>query len=658
MKKKYALILTSFILSLSLLSGCSKDNSGSTESATSDSSIETEVNKEDSASDADTAPVEENVFLDESGNVLPDGVYSAIFKTDSSMFHVNETLDDKGVLTVENGKATIHIALTSKNIVNLYPGLAENAPNDEAGWLNPSEEELTYPDGLKETVNAFDVPVPSLGEEFDLALIGKKEIWYDHKVSVSNPVPMDSDNENAAADTDKKETAGDLEVEVGLVGGSGKASIDTPAAVKTDENGQYILTVSWSSPYYDYMIVDGEKYMPVNEEGNSVFEIPIPSLDCEITVIADTVAMSKPHEIEYTISIKSINDAAKIDADEYEDLKYATQFFLKKYDGGYTYVKVEDGNEYVLIPENSNDDNLGYDNATLIHVPCNNIYIAASATMDQFRALGALSKIKASSTEAKDYSIDEIRNKIENKDIAYVGKYKAPDYEKLLTLNTDLAIESTMIYHAPKIKEELESFNIPVLVDRSSYEEDPLGRIEWIKLYGLLVGKEHEALTSFNDEIDKVNNVIESVGKKEGKRPTVCFFSESSNGYINIRKPADYVSKMIDLAGGDYVFKDIAVGEDNALSTMNISWEDFYLLAKDADILIYNGTIDGGISSIDDLIKKNDLFKEFKAVKGKQVYCSLSNMYQESSRLGYVLVDLNSIIDEKNQKLTYFNKLV
>ena len=121
------------------------------------------------------------------GTVLEDGVYSADFNTDSSMFHVSEACDGKGVLTVEDGSMTIHVSLASKNILNLYPGLAEDARKEGAELLEPTVDTVTYEDGISEEVYGFDVPVPALDEKFDLALVGTKGTWYDHKVMVSNP---------------------------------------------------------------------------------------------------------------------------------------------------------------------------------------------------------------------------------------------------------------------------------------------------------------------------------------------------------------------------------------------------------------------------------------------------------------------------------------
>ena len=249
---------------------------------------------------------------------LADGVYTAEFHTDSSMFHVNEACDGKGKLTVENGQMTIHISLASTHIVNLYIGLAEDAAKDGAELLQPTTDTVTYSDGTTEEVYGFDVPVPALDEEFDLALLGTKGKWYDHKVSVTNPVEgyeeQGAGTENAGVDGTEVDgnvafegtpDEGTYTDEIKFEGGSGRASIQSPVTLTVGADGKMTATVEWSSPNYDYMIVDGEKLFPVNADGNSVFEIPVSAFDTPITVIGDTVAMSKPHEIEYTLTFLS-----------------------------------------------------------------------------------------------------------------------------------------------------------------------------------------------------------------------------------------------------------------------------------------------------------------------------------------------------------------
>lgn len=225
---------------------------------------------------------------------LPDGVYTAEFDTDSGMFHANEACDGKGTLTVENGTMTFHVSLASKKIVNLYVGMAADADANKADWLLPTTDTVTYSDGTSEEVYGYDIPVAAVDEDFQLALLGTKGKWYDHTVSIRNAEPQ----AEAAAETPAD---GEYNVNVVLEGGSGRATVDSPAAL-TVADGKMTATIVWSSPNYDYMIVDGEKYLPTNTEGNSTFVIPVAALGTPLSVTADTVAMSTPHEIEYTLT--------------------------------------------------------------------------------------------------------------------------------------------------------------------------------------------------------------------------------------------------------------------------------------------------------------------------------------------------------------------
>ena len=232
-----------------------------------------------------------------SARALEDGTYTAEFDTDSSMFHVNEASDGKGTLTVEDGQMTLHISLQSKKIVNLYVGMAADAPDHEADWLQRTTDTVTYSEGTSEEVSGCDVPGEALEPVFQLAILGTKGKWYDHTVSVRNV-------EAQAAEAVETPADGSYTCEVTLEGGSGRATVDSPAAL-TVADGKMTATIVWSSPNYDYMIVDGEKYLPTNTEGNSTFEIPVSALGVPLPVVADTVAMSTPHEIEYTLTFSA-----------------------------------------------------------------------------------------------------------------------------------------------------------------------------------------------------------------------------------------------------------------------------------------------------------------------------------------------------------------
>ena len=280
-----------------LLGGCGAGQAADATSAESTvAAQESTVTPTESTETAETVSTE----TEQDKAQLPDGVYAAEFSTDSSMFHVSEACDGKGTLMVKDGVMTIHISLGSKKILNLYPGLAEDAAKDGAVLLEPTTDTVTYSDGMTEEVYGFDVPVPVIGEEFDLALIGTKGKWYDHKVKVSDPVA------EGAADTFDLSAVedGSYTIELTMEGGSGRASIQSPAQLAIAD-GAATAILEWSSPNYDYMLVNSEKYLPVNTEGNSVFEVPVEALDVPLTMIGDTVAMSTPHEVEYTVTFHS-----------------------------------------------------------------------------------------------------------------------------------------------------------------------------------------------------------------------------------------------------------------------------------------------------------------------------------------------------------------
>ena len=279
-KRFVSLLAASALLALSL-SACGGSASGAASSAAS---------SEAASSVASSAAASSEV----SAAALPDGTYTAEFDTDSSMFHVNEALDGKGTLTVENGRMIFHVSLVSKNIVNLYLGTAADAAAHEADWLQPTTDTVAYSDGTSDEVFGFDVPVEALDTDFPLAILGTKGKWYDHTVSVRNAEEQSAEAAEVPAD-------GSYTCEVTLEGGSGRATVESPAAL-TVENGKMTATIVWSSPNYDYMIVDGEKYLPTNTDGNSTFEIPVAALNTPLAVTADTVAMSTPHEIEYTLT--------------------------------------------------------------------------------------------------------------------------------------------------------------------------------------------------------------------------------------------------------------------------------------------------------------------------------------------------------------------
>ena len=354
---------------------------------------------------------------------------------------------------------------------------------------------------------------------------------------------------------------------------------------------------------------------------------------------------------------KSESTGDTLDISGKMELKYAEQFSVDYCENGCSIVNIAD-DKFLIVPENTAvpDNTAGM---TVIKQPVGNIYVAATSAMDLFDSIGRLDDVKMTSTAANGWSLPDIYDAVDSGKIEFIGKYSSPDYETLVAENCGLAIESTMIYHTPEVKEQLESFDIPVLVERSSYETHPLGRMEWIKLYGLLTGDIESAEKQFNEKT-KAFEELSAGDIPENERKTAAFFYVTSNGYFSIRKPGDYVSKMIELAGGKYIFtaKDLNVDE-NALSTMNIQSEKFYEVAHDADILIYNSTIDGEINTIDELLGKSSILADFKAVKEGNVWCTGQNMFQQTTGAADMICDLNSIFTDntENENLTFLHKL-
>lgn len=334
------------------------------------------------------------------------------------------------------------------------------------------------------------------------------------------------------------------------------------------------------------------------------------------------------------------------------ELQYAEQFSVDYYEGGYALIRIGEEGEYLVVPEGVPVPVGLPESMVILQQPLDRIYLVATSAVDLFCALDGVSSIRLSGTDADGWYIDEVKEAMEQGDILYAGKYSAPDYELIHAEQCDLAVESTMIYHTPEVKEQLERLGVPVLVERSSYESSPLGRMEWLKLYGVLLGREDEAAAIYQQELDDLQGVMgqENTGK------TVAFFYITSTGAANVRKSGDYVARMIEMAGGQYVFQDL--GDDNALSTVNMQMETFYAEARDADCLIYNSTIDGELHTIDELLVKSPLLADFKAVQEGNVWCTEQNLFQSTMGLGDMIQDIHAVLTEEDpEDLAYLHRL-
>ncbi len=327
------------------------------------------------------------------------------------------------------------------------------------------------------------------------------------------------------------------------------------------------------------------------------------------------------------------------------ELSYAENFSVDYYEGGYKVLTTMDGTKVLTVPEDQEIPEGIEEDTIILQEPVSNLYLVSSGVMDMFDKIDAIDTLSFSSQKADGWYIEGAKKAMEEGSLVYAGKYSKPDYELLVSGNCSLAIENTMIQHTPKVIEMLSDFDIPTLIEYSSYENEPLGRMEWVKFFGALTGREEEAEQIFGEQEQIVEKILqENQADKTGKeQQTVAFFYITSNGLAQVRKSTDYLAKMIEMAGGSYIFDNLTE-ESSSRSTVSMQLEDFYDGAKDADYLIYNSTIDGGVKSIGELIDKFPLLADFRAVQNGHVWCTTNDMYQQSMSIGYMIRDIHSML--------------
>ena len=546
-----------------------------------------------------------------------------------------------------------------------------------------------------------------------MKVIGRAAIWFILSIWIIMAAGC------AGSDTAQREEGPVCWASAQLQGGSGKAFVETPCPVYKKE-GTLCALITWSSDHYDYMIVNKKKLLQVNTEGNAQFMVPLGSLEeiageaagaepggaemlpdalggtsLEIDVQADTTAMSTPHLIDYTLSfvfyktqeeaegagtgVDEAGEAEKasqtLSGEKAPDIDgltflskdenvYAECFAIYRYEGGYAVLSVDDGRRYLIVPEGGaipeGTDGQGggavlkdEDGQELIVLqqPLDRIYLAASAAMCQFEEIGAVRNVILSGLERDDWYIESAREAMDQGTLSYGGKYSEPDYEKIIEAGVNLAVESTMILHTPKVQEKLELLGIPVLIDRSSYEHEPLGRAEWVRVYGLLTGCEEEAAKAFDEQ----KGYAEALAPiPEGDTHSLAVFSINAARQVVTRSREGYLGKMVEIAGGTLCTPVL----DSSLATETVSIESFYAAAEDADILIYNASIEDAPEDLAELCAKDSILTQFRAVSEGNVWCMRSSLYQNANRTGAILRDLHAIVTgEAGDETEYFYRL-
>lgn len=366
----------------------------------------------------------------------------------------------------------------------------------------------------------------------------------------------------------------------------------------------------------------------------------------------DTENTDKEKDTEPQSSVSEAPDIEGLTFESEMSLTYAECFHVYYYNDGFKLLDVPESGSYLIVPEGKEAPEGLDENVKILQQPLENIYLAATSAMALFDSLDGLGSIRFSGTQANGWYIDHAVKAMENGDIVYAGKYSEPDYELLVDEGCDLAIESTMILHTPKVKEMIEMLDIPVFMDRSSYETHPLGRTEWIKAYSAMLNKEAEAETFFDDQAQ----IIEELKDFENTGKTVAIFYMNTNGVAVVRKPSDYMAKMVEIAGGKYAFSDVI--DDSTGTTMDMTMEEFYNAAVDADYLIYNASIDSSVTNMDALLAKSELFADFKAIKDGNVWTTGKSLYQATDIVGQLIRDVNLMITDGDESdMTFLTRL-
>jgi len=356
------------------------------------------------------------------------------------------------------------------------------------------------------------------------------------------------------------------------------------------------------------------------------------------------------------------NYDGKLVPDHSMELTYAENFAVDYFKGGYKMLTVHNRDEDViegylpkdskilLVPEGMSVPADIDGDVIVLQEPVVNIMVASTGTVSQLNTIGALDIMTMSSTEYKDWYIDEVKAAMDAGKIKYTGKYNEPDYELIVEAAPKFAVYSTMISKVPEVVQQLDTLGVSLMLDQASYESHPLGRSEWMKFYGALTGREEEAEAAFEEQIALLSRL--SAEQSTGK--SVAIFYITSSGKLYVRNDGDYMAEMAKLAGLDYVCSDIGVGETG---TTNIDMETFYSMASDADYLIYIWSLGGKPSTLEELLSKDSVLADFKAVESGNVWCTSPAFYQINDKLGTVISNMNEMVTTESDELNYLTRL-
>ena len=334
-------------------------------------------------------------------------------------------------------------------------------------------------------------------------------------------------------------------------------------------------------------------------------------------------------------------------------LSRATQFSLDAYDGGYRLATLASGDRLLIVPEGAAAPAELPAGVAVIQQPLANVYLVSTGMICLVDAIGALDAVSVSSVRAEDSPVPAFTTRLQDGTITYGGLYRAPDYELIAARGCPLAIENTNIDHVPEVRAKLEELGVTVLMEQSSREEDMLGRLEWIRLMGAVFGREGEAAEVFDD----VSARVEDAAAQGSLSKTVAFFYVNEDGAAVTRRAGDYFAQMIEAAGGEYVSFAEEGAADSSPTTVTVEMERFYEGARDADVIIYNGTIDDGVTSLEALTEKNALLADFRAVQAGNVWTCDASLYQQMTSMADIIEDFRAAFSGASEPTTFVWKL-
>lgn len=364
---------------------------------------------------------------------------------------------------------------------------------------------------------------------------------------------------------------------------------------------------------------------------------------CALPAMADGEAQTA------TVTQTAVEDFGGLTYTGSMELDYANQFRVDYYDGGYSLITLVDGAQVLVVPEGASTPEGLAEDVIVVNQPLSDMLISSTPTTSLINAIGRLDTIKYTTNDLDSWYIDEVKAAMEAGELTYIGSYKEPDFEVLAAEPPTFSVFSTMLDSVPDVADKLDELGIEYIRDYATYEDHPLARVEWVKLYGALLGEEEAAQAAYDEQ----KQLVESLGDTETGASCVMFYI-TSKGTLHVRNGSDYMARMLELAGGEYALSDF---NPDMTGAEQMEMEEFYSRAADADYIIYIWSLGGKPETLADFTAKWELLSEFKAVKDGNVYCTTPDYFQITNTLGDMIVDMNTMLTGSDAPMEYLFKL-